>query len=630
MQTDAGKNEHTLQVVEALARQLVASSAQRRVAGDFLSQLAGDGLSLVQSSFDEKENVVPSIQQKARSAQPLRELSPFSENQPGRGVEKTFNAPQKIAVDIDPMSSIDSDLSLRRDLKLDLIKLKEKLEDVTKAEEVMSHQLQVMKTPVKSKKSLQLKEALKKEETLLKELRDKEQDQSRTKHPKTLAMLATEESLRRHSQDLATDLEKKRLLQQDLESQMKNMESHCSRLSGRLQLVRQRANKLRSGKESIKEDVSVVCEQEVIQLLNAAMSCLDGSTVETLTSFRSSLRSVVELFRRDLLMLVDELRSHGAEIEGSSSCRSMVFSVCDALSSITSQRVAVPNQRKDTAAMEIPQCSPVSVGRDKRIGQVMPGHKGGETGTLQSTQRLVLLLQQQEEELSNCLARLKPLQPQPRPVEREPNVRPSPKKMPSSPAYPESLTSTPAEFKKASSPGSPGLKQIAANAQRLQQLLEIRGGTDGVTHQSQTPEQSEQRVRTEDVPLRALWKEFQECEALVAENVAAANATVAPVMPRVRQAKIAKSERLPCMVQLEEQEKNLVQLNQLLHQQLPQTPPGLIREADKSEMSEMPHITPPMLGTPSKSSPESQDAGTPSSCLRRARSRLSQLREGLT
>ena len=114
------------------------------------------------------------------------------------------------------------------------------------------------------------------------------------------------------------------------------------------------------------------------------------------------------------------------------------------------------------------------------------------------------------------------------------------------------------------------------------------------------------KVRTEDVPLRALWKEFQECEALVAENVAAANATSAPVMPRVRQAKIAKSERLPCMVQLEEQEKNLVQLNQLLHQQLPQTPPGLIREADKSEMSEMPHITPPMLGTPSKSSPESQ------------------------
>ena len=86
------------------------------------------------------------------------------------------------------MSSIDSDLSLRRDLKLDLIKLKEKLEDVTKAEEVMSHQLQVMKTPVKSKKSLQLKEALKKEETLLKELRDKEQDQSRTKHPKTLVL----------------------------------------------------------------------------------------------------------------------------------------------------------------------------------------------------------------------------------------------------------------------------------------------------------------------------------------------------------------------------------------------------------------------------------------------------------
>ena len=54
----------------------------------------------------------------------------------------------------------------------------------------------------------------------------------------------------------------------------------------------------------------------MIQLLNAAMSCLDGSTIETLTSFRSSLPSVVELFRRDLLMLVDELRSHGADIEG--------------------------------------------------------------------------------------------------------------------------------------------------------------------------------------------------------------------------------------------------------------------------------------------------------------------------
>ena len=31
------------QVAEALARQLVASSTQRRVAGDFLSQLGGDG-----------------------------------------------------------------------------------------------------------------------------------------------------------------------------------------------------------------------------------------------------------------------------------------------------------------------------------------------------------------------------------------------------------------------------------------------------------------------------------------------------------------------------------------------------------------------------------------------------------
>ena len=38
------------------------------------------------------------------------------------------------------------------------------------------------------------------------------------------------------------------------------------------------------------------------------------------------------------------------------------------------------------------------------------------------------------QELSNCLARLKPLQPQPGPVERQPNVRPSPKKIPSSPA----------------------------------------------------------------------------------------------------------------------------------------------------------------------------------------------------
>ena len=124
----------------------------------------------------------------ARSTQPLRELSPFFQNQPGKGVEKAFNAPQKIAVDIDPMSSIDSDLSLRRDLKLDLIQLKEKLEDVTRAEEVTSQQLQVMKTPVKSKKSLQLKEALKKEETLLKEVRDKEQDKSRTKRPKTLVL----------------------------------------------------------------------------------------------------------------------------------------------------------------------------------------------------------------------------------------------------------------------------------------------------------------------------------------------------------------------------------------------------------------------------------------------------------
>ena len=38
------------------------------------------------------------------------------------------------------------------------------------------------------------------------------------------------------------------------------------------------------------------------------------------------------------------------------------------------------------------------------------------------------------QELSNCLARLKPLQPQPRPVERNPTAKPSPKKMSSSPA----------------------------------------------------------------------------------------------------------------------------------------------------------------------------------------------------
>ncbi|CAK9009955.1 unnamed protein product [Durusdinium trenchii] len=168
-------------------------------------------------------------------------------------------------------------------------------------------------------------------------------------------------------------------------------------------------------------------------------------------------------------------------------------------------------------------------------------------------------------------------------------------------AYPESLVSTPyLEWK---SPGSQD------RFQRLKQL-EVRGSQG---HAARTDLGGlVSTVRTEDVPLRALWKEFQAFETLEPAPV--------PAVPTVPPASTpAPKPRLPCMVNLEKQEKHLEQMNILLNrmedlQPCPGTPPLL-------QNLQMPSLgTPPLKEQPCQAhtcpASSKEDLGTPSSCLR--------------
>lgn len=579
---DARKQDETLQAVESLARQLLQSRFQCRVAGEFFSQL-GSGA----TALNEKENVAPKVRLEAPGL-PLRELSPFPHEKNRR------NRPADAAL----MSSIDS----TAELKQSLASLQRQLASLAREEEALAKEMKKFEAPREhSIRYLMMNEELEREEQQLWHLRAEQLKPSPSgplapsAEAASRAGRAEAADLQRVSEDLAAELATRQREQRRLEGERQQLETHCSRLAGRLQLQRQMASNLRDGcSEALPsgtEDISAV-EAEVIQLLHAAMACLAGKRPggfpQNLAQSCQMAKSIVDGFRRELLMLLNDLCGSEMLREGAS-CRSLVFSVCDAL------RDAVLRAK----------------------GRKAPPGERGSMGTLQSTQRLVVLLQQQEEELSECLSKLKPLPVKPaahasRPVAVKQR---SPEKLGN--AYPESLASTPyAEQLPSGSPkpSSPGLQQIVANAQRLQQLLELRGaaGATGATGAGEAPGSAESTWRagavwTEDVPLRALWKEFQACEAQL-------------------------PPRLPCMVQLDQQEKNLEQLKSQLFQD---SPVKNLRPKGEAWLEGVQPGTPPMLGTPGKerassgAGSQSQDAGTPSSCLRRARSRLSQLREGL-
>lgn len=576
---DARKDE-SLQAVESLARQLLQSRFQCRVAREFFSQL-GSGA----TALNEKENVAPRLE---APGLPLRELSPFphEKNRRNRTADATI------------MSSIDSTPELKPELKLSL---QRQLAKLAMEEEHLAKEMKKLQKPREhSIRYLMMNEELEREEQQLWEVRAQQLKPSPSGPAEAEKRRASAEAaeLQRISEDLAAQLATRQREQQRLDGERLQLETHCSRLAGRLQLQRQMASNLRGAQApSGTEDISAV-EAEVVQLLHAAMACLakrPGGFPQDLVQSCQMAKSIVDGFRCELLMLLNDCGSE--MLREGASCRSLVFSVGDAL-----------RDARATKATKAPAAK-------------APGEHGS-TGTLQSTQRLVVLLQQQEEELSECLSKLKPLPVQPavhpsRPVAVKQR---SPEKLGN--AYPESLTSTPyAEQKSGSPASSPGLQQIVANAQRLQHLLErgaagATGATGATAATSAMGARGPERVPrsatgtvtpvTEDVPLRALWKEFQACEA---------------------QLKTPQAPRLPCMVQLDQQEKNLEQLKSQLFQDSP-------KHLGEAWLEGVQPGTPPMLGTPSKErasrgASQSQDGGTPSSCLRRARSRLSQLREGL-
>mmetsp|Transcript_9780 Transcript_9780/g.20462 ORF Transcript_9780/g.20462 Transcript_9780/m.20462 type:complete len:781 (+) Transcript_9780:44-2386(+) len=448
---DARKQDETLQAVESLARQLLQSRFQCRVAGEFFSQL-GSGA----TALNEKENVAPKVRLQAPGL-PLRELSPFPHEKNRR------NRPADAAL----MSSIDS----TTELKQSLASLQRQLASLAREEEALAKEMKKFEAPREhSIRYLMMNEELEREEQQLWHLRAEQLKPSPSgpSAPSAEAALragrAEAADLQRVSEDLAAELATRQREQRRLEGERQQLETHCSRLAGRLQLQRQMARNLRDGcSEALPsgtEDISAV-EAEVIQLLHAAMACLAGKRPggfpQNLVQSCQMAKSIVDGFRRELLMLLNDLCGSEMLREGAS-CRSLVFSVCDAL------RDAVLRAK----------------GRKAPLGE------RGSMGTLQSTQRLVVLLQQQEEELSECLSKLKPLPVKPaahasRPVAVKQR---SPEKLGN--AYPESLASTPyAEQLPSGSPkpSSPGLQQIVANAQRLQQLLELRGaaGATGAT-----------------------------------------------------------------------------------------------------------------------------------------------------
>ncbi|CAJ1398872.1 unnamed protein product [Effrenium voratum] len=235
---------------------------------------------------------------------------------------------------------------------------------------------------------------------------------------------------------------------------------------------------------------------------------------------------------------------------------------------------------------------------------------GDSNGALQSTRKLMLLLQQQEQELSECLDKLetpKPLTPvKPRNVRSPDSGTPA--------RYPESLASSPQQ----PSPGSPGLQSIADNADRLEQLLKLRVAPAAPAARALAAPApaapalaapgaawvSEAASRAADVPLRAVWRAHQRTSGAAA--AAAAPAVSEPRPP------------LPCMQNLERQEAHLKALLQQLEVRSPPERPT--------------PMTPPRAEAPGRDREgrEGREGpGTPSSCLRRARSRLSQLRQGL-
>lgn len=557
-----------------------------------------------------------------------------------------------------------------------------------------------------------LQEALRKECQLLHDIEQSRfQIQSRADdHRDALALLSQEEArllrvLPEQEKALAAAQSEHAKLRSALEAE----EAQCAKLSGRLQLKAQMASQLRrlSQRPEPQPDLTTksrfdaaACESEIIHLLGQSLKGLDASAdvPDDLGSLCVSLRQSAGRFRAESAAWLGQVRQQlglFAEPENRSA-QTLILTLVETLKSHLNvsglQDTAPAGERSPDSAM---QSKPRLQGPLAVDGVATASAHEGPTMTFTESARdpdgsaklgnmadqTVLLLRQQEQELTACLDKL-------RGGRDALHQAPLPQDWPSEATYPESLTSSPNQeiLSSASNSGAaiapslhPGIPSIDARVEKLEQLLAFRGQCSGTERETKPP------VRVpEDVPLRSLWKEAEAAQSsrrarselpaaatgaaapkasaastskrldfnddeparrALAEEIAQtvkgriealcrdvpklvgeakvskrANAKSELVRPQPQQPQQPQQSQASCMKQLEQQQGRLdslledIQSQSLSEPQVLRTPPS--KQPDRFEKQE------------GQSSPaEVQD--TPSSLLRRARSRLSVLRQGL-
>ncbi|CAE6965365.1 unnamed protein product [Symbiodinium sp. CCMP2592] len=532
-------------------------------------------------------------------------------------------------------------------------------------------------------------------------------------HRDALAMLSQEEArllrlLPEQEKELAAAQSEHAKLRSELEAE----EAQCAKLSGRLQLKAQMATQLRrlSQQPEPKPDLSTTksrfdaaaCESEIMHLLGQSLKGLDASAdvPDDLGALCASLRQSAGRFRAESAAWLGHVRQQlglSAEPENRSA-QTLILTLVETLkshlntsglqgtASAGSERSPDPAQSKPRLQGPAPLHADGQRPTTSFLESARARDPEGSAKLGNMAEQTVLLLRQQEQELTACLEKL-------RHGGRDAlHQGPLPQDWPSEATYPESLTSSPnlESLSSASNSGSaaddpslhPGIPSIDARVDKLEQLLACRGRCS-VDRETKLP------VRVpEDVPLRSLWKEAQAAQSsrrAKSELPAAATSAAAPTAPAatgtskrldfnddsprralaeeiaqtvkgriealcrdvpklVGEAKVtkranAKSDlvrpqpqqpqpqpqpqqpQASCMRQLEEQQGRLdslledIQSQNLFEPQVLRTPPS--KQPDSFQKQE------------GQSSPaEVQD--TPSSLLRRARSRLSVLRQGLS
>lgn len=519
-------------------------------------------------------------------------------------------------------------------------------------------------------------------------------------HRDALAMLSQEEArllslLPEQEKELAAAQSEHAKLRSALEAE----EAQCAKLSGRLQLKAQMATQLRrlSQQPEPKPDLSTTksrfdaaaCESEIVHLLGQSLKGLDASAdvPDDLGALCASLRQSAGRFRAESAAWLGHVRQQlglSAEPENRSA-QTLILTLVETLKShlntsglqdtepAGSERSPDPAQSKPhlqgpllSADGEGPTTSFLESARAR--------HPEGSAKLGNMAEQTVLLLRQQEQELTACLEKLSH------------GGCDALHQGPSEATYPESLTSSPnlESLSSASNSGSaadapslhPGILSIDARVDKLEQLLACRGRCSA-DRETKLP------VRVpEDVPLRSLWKEAQAAqssrrakselpaaatapaatgtskrldfnddsprralaeeiaqtvkgriealcrdvpklvgEAKVTKRANAKSDLVRPQPPQPQQQPQPQQPQASCMRQLEEQQGRLdslledIQSQSLFEPRVLRTPPS--KQPDRVQKQE------------GQSSPaEVQD--TPSSLLRRARSRLSVLRQGLS